>query len=982
MKKVLRILLITIGVILLLLILIPTLFKSRIEATVKEKVNENVYATVDWSRFSLSLFRGFPDLSINLHQVSVVGLGDFEGDTLMGLKRFEFRVNPFSAIRREIMVNSILLDHPLINGIVLEDGSANWDIAMVADTLHVDDITEEMPEAVEEGERAEEEQETQEVAEEVGEEKASSMGLSLKRFAIRKGRVFYNDAVMGVDAAMEDFNLELAGDFSMEETEMKLDVDINRINARYGGIRYMKNGSFGLDLLAAANMVESRYTMLENEIRINGLVLGTEGVVTMLDDGAMEMDLRFFAKETTFQTLLSMVPAVYMQDFESLKTSGSLALEAFVKGTMRDSLLPDASVLFEVKDGYFSYPDLPKDVSDVQIRLAANYDGTDMDRTTVDLERFHLLLGGNPFDIKLHVDHPVSDMHVVGGVDGMIDFATLKDLVPMEDMELEGRLTADLEMDTRMSYIEQERYEEVNLDGLLLIEGVVVETPDIPVPVNLKRVELNFTPRYVDLTQVDLEMGSSDIRMDGKLTNFIPYVFEGSTVSGALNVYSQLLDANELIPADAEDSTMAETTETDDAATTGGEEVLPTEEEELAEVAPDSLAQPAEVKIPENIDFVLALDMKKVIYEEITVENILGKMKVKNGVAYLDGLKMDVIGGEITADGAVDTRGQFAAADLDLGLRGIDIQSSYATFMTVERLAPMAKYCKGKANVNLRLNSLLDASFNPLYESVNANGRLFTRDVKVINSGSLEKISELLGSDKFRELAPNDMDIKFRVKDGRVSVDPFDVDMEESKMTVSGSHGIDMTMDYLMDMAIARSDLGAGANEIINGVAALAAGAGMNVSQSDVIKMKAKITGTFKDPKISTDLSGNKQEAKEVVKEAVKERVTQEVEKVEEQVREDAGEKADKIMKDAQEEADRIMEEARKAGDALVKEAEYQGDELMKEAGSNPVKKFAAQKSADELVRQAEKQSDKLVQEAQIKADEVMEKARAEADRI
>jgi hypothetical protein len=67
MKKVLRILAIVVGVILLLLILTPLLFKSKIETMVKQKVNEQVHATVDWSGFSLSFFRGFPNLSISLH---------------------------------------------------------------------------------------------------------------------------------------------------------------------------------------------------------------------------------------------------------------------------------------------------------------------------------------------------------------------------------------------------------------------------------------------------------------------------------------------------------------------------------------------------------------------------------------------------------------------------------------------------------------------------------------------------------------------------------------------------------------------------------------------------------------------------------------------------------------------------------------------------------------------------------------------------
>jgi len=943
MKKVLRILLITIGVILLLLILTPILFKSKIETTVKEKINESIHATVDWSRFSLSLFRGFPDLSINLHQVSVVGVEPFAGDTLVGLKRFEFRVNPFSAIRKDMLVKSVLLDHPLINGIVLEDGAANWDITEA--------VVEEPEEALEE---------------EPGE--GSSMSVSLEKFAIQSGRIYYKDAAMGAEAAMEDFNLELAGDFSMEETELKLSIDVKGIDARYGGIRYMKKGSFGLDLLAAANMVENRYTMLENEIRINGLILGTEGEVFMMDDGGMDMDLRFFTRETTFQTLLSMVPAIYLSDFESLKASGSLLLEGEVKGVMRDSIMPDVLVKLEVTDGFFSYPDLPKDVSDVQLSLLVDYNGKDMDLTTVDLEQFHLSLGGNPFDATLHVNHPVSDMQVKGELKGLIDFNTLKDVVPMEVMDLEGRLTADVRVNTRMSYIEKEDYEEVDLDGLIMVEGVTVESPDIPVPVELRKLELIFNPRYVDLTGVDLQMGDSDLYLEGALSNFIPYVFKGKTVSGGLKVSSLLLDADELMSENEMEAI--------------AEKDLETEEDILSEEIQDSLAVPVQMKIPENIDFKLDLDLKKVIYDGIEIENILGEVNVSKGVAELSGLQMDLIGGRVTASGAVDTKDEFARADLSLDMLGVDIPMAYSSFVAVERLAPMAKYCKGSANISLKYSSMLDAGFSPLYESIDANGQVFTKNLQVYNTKSFVRLSELLKNEKFKEMTPNDMNIKFRVRDGNVIVDPFDMKYDDSKITVSGLHGIDMSLDYLLDMKIAKADMGAGVNDMMDGISALAAGVGIGIPESDYVKVKAKVTGTFNDPKVSTDLSGNLESGKTVVKEALEERVVDEIKQVEEEVREEASEKADEIIEEAEAEAEKIMEGAREAGEELVKEATKQGEDLVEEAGSNPLKKLAARKLADEMVFQAEKQSEKLLQEAQLKADELMENARAEADRI
>ena len=961
MKKFFRIVLITVGVISLLLITIPILFKSKIEAIVKDQVNQNIHATVDWSRFSMSLFRGFPDLSINLHQISVVGLEPFVGDTLVELKRFEFRVNPFSALSKNIQIKSILLDRPLINGIVLEDGTANWDIALVKEEEVSPVPAQEKPDS------GSETGEGKEIANETSNEK-ESMTISLQRFAIMDGRIYYSDAAMNVEASISDVDMNLTGDFSVKESDIGLVMKLQGIDARYEGIRYMKDGNFGLDLVASANMVDNIYNLKKNEISLNGLVLGAEGNIAMLEDGAMDLDLRFFSKETSFHTLLSMVPAIYLKDFETLKTSGNLLLEGTVHGILKDSLNPDVTLVLQVTDGYFSYPDLPKDVSDVQIKLKVETRGTDMDATTVELERFHLLLGGNPFDLKIRVDHPLSDMHVAGEALGMIDFATLQDVVPLQDVTLSGRLETNLRWDTRLSYIEQEKYDQVSLEGGLMIEDVHIEAPELPVPVELQKMEMVFNPRVVDLVTLDMKLGSSDLHLDGELSNFIPYVFDDQTVSGSLNVTSFLLDANELMPSEAEDSVKDESEEQTD---------IPTEDTQS-----DSLAKPVQIKIPENINFNMKLDMKKVIYEKIEVKNIAGMLRVSEGVAHLEDLSLNVIEGVITTTGTVDTRGEYAEVDVWLDMTGVDIPSSYETFVTVERLAPMARYCQGTANVKMQYQSLLDASFNPLYESINAKGRINTHGLKLYNLNSFVRLSELLKSDKFRNMAPDEVNLEITVKEGRVMVDPFDMNFDDSKITVSGSHGIDLTMDYLLDMNIARSDMGEGANELMKGISALASGAGFQIPESDYVKVKAKITGTFNDPRITTDLRGNLTSSGETVKAVVEERVTEEVEKVEEKARDEASERADKIISDAEVEAQRIIEEAQKAGDELVKEAEVQGEKLIKEAGSNPLKQIAAKRAAEELNRQAKKQSVNLVKEAEMKSSQIIEKAKSEAEKL
>ncbi len=937
MKKLLQILGITLGVILVLLILTPLLFKSKIETLVKEKVNEEVHATVDWSRFSLSFFRGFPHLSINLHQVSVVGVESFEGDTLAGLQRFELRVNPFSAFRKNVEVKSILLESPLINAIVLEDGSANWDIS---DAVIDEDEAEEGAEA-------------------------SSMSVSLKRFAITDGRIYYLDETSDMDASLEGFHMELRGDLSMEQTDLLISGGIDRINAKMEGIRYLRDGVLNLDMIVAANLVENRYSLKENLITLNGLALGVEGEVLLLEDDALELDLKFFSRETTFQTLLSLVPALYLQEFESLKTSGNLQLDGTVSGLMKDSILPDAKLNLQVRDGYFSYPDLPKDVSDVQISLLVDYKGSDMDETLVDLQNFHLLLGGNPFDLRLQVDHPVSDMHVAGKATGRIDFASLQDIVPMEDMSLDGRLETDLRWDTKMSYIENETFEEVELEGFLLIEGMVLESPDIPVPILLETMNMLFSPRIVELKGLDVKMGSSDLHMEGELENFIPYVFAGETVSGRLDVSSNLLNSNELIP-ELEDS--------EKGAELPGDTIVP--------VRPDSLAEPAGIQIPDRVDIKLIVDMKKVLYENIILENMRGEIRVIEGVAGLDKLEMDVIGGHMNTSGWVDTRGEYAEADLKMQMEHVDIRAAYETFVSVEKLIPMAKFCQGTASIEMEYHSLLDNTLVPLFGSIEATGNAYTSGLRFSGLNEFVPLGELLKNEKFNNLAPGEVTVGFTVREGRIIFNPFDMNVDDSKFTVSGSNGIDLSMDYKVDMNIAKSDLGAGANELMQGMTALAAGAGIKIPQSDYIKVIANIGGTFNRPRLTTDLSGNLKPSGETMQEAVLEKITEEVEKVEEEVRDQASEKAEMLLANAEEEAARLVEEARQAGEALVMEAELQGEKLVEEAGSNPLKQVAAKTAAGELKRQAEKKSATLVSEAEIKAAEIIQKARDEAEKL
>src|SRR6266480_99886 len=94
--------LIVIGIIFLLIIaaaiLIPILFKDKIVAKAKEELNKSLNAKVNFGDFSLTLIKGFPNLTFCMDAFSITGINEFQGDTLTYIKTLDVRLNIWDVI--------------------------------------------------------------------------------------------------------------------------------------------------------------------------------------------------------------------------------------------------------------------------------------------------------------------------------------------------------------------------------------------------------------------------------------------------------------------------------------------------------------------------------------------------------------------------------------------------------------------------------------------------------------------------------------------------------------------------------------------------------------------------------------------------------------------------------------------------------------------------------------------------------------------
>ena len=926
MKKFFKILGITVLILLVIIIVTPIFFKNKIMEIAKQQINNTLNAKVDFGSLSLSFIKNFPNASITLKDLYVAGIDDFEGDTLLKLKAFDVRVDIVSAIKMEnINIKGILIDNPVITAKILPNGKVNWDI---------------MKESEEQPEEVVDTTETE-----------FTTKIALKKFEIRNAYIKYIDDSSKMSASLGNLNFLLKGDFSQDFTNLAINTTTESVNFIMDGIRYVKDAGFAANINLDADLKNSIYVLRENNIALNDLNLGFEGSVAMPNENDINVDMKFETKKNDFKSLLSMVPAVYMKDFESVKTSGELSLDGNLKGTYNESGMPNASLNLKVENAMFKYPDLPKSADNIQIDVDLFYDGAVMDNSVVNVNKFHVDLGGNPVDLVLNVKTPESDMNINGKFNINLDLATIADVIPLEGTTLKGKISSGIDFMGYMSYIEKEEYEKFKADGNLTIADFIYNSSDLPKAFKINETAVIFSPKYVEVKSFDAEIGKSDMQLSGKVENFIPYVFKDGTVKGNLDFKSTLLDLNEFL----------------------------SESTEEVEETPEDTVPLTVFEVPKNVDFRLVSNLAKIFYDKLEIENTNGIISIKDGKVILENLSMNTLQGSLKLNGEYNTQ-DIKAPLVDFGIQAnsIDIPSAYNAFGVIQKLAPIARIATGKVTIGMQYTSFLDEHMQPILNSIVGKGNLASSSIGITKSDVFSKLGDALKTKAFDNMILKDVNANFEIKNGRVYVEPFDTKMGQSNLVIGGDQGIDQSMNYNFKVKMPRSVLGDGANEAINNLYAQASAKGLNVTPSENINLDVKVGGTFSDPKISLGAKEGAKQSMSEIKEEIKEEVK---EKVQEEVKKTVGDEAQKIMEQAEKEADIIRQQAREAAENVKKEANANADKLVKEA-KNPVAKKAAEVTAKKMREEGESKANKMVKEADEKANKVIEEAKLKADKL
>ncbi|HLP95345.1 MAG TPA: AsmA-like C-terminal region-containing protein [Saprospiraceae bacterium] len=1010
MKKVLFGLAIFLFLLLGSLIAIPFLFKDEIMAQVKTAANESLTAKLEFQDVNISIFRHFPKLSVGLEGLEITnGPGPFEGVKLVTCERLDVAVDLWSAIFGDkVVINGLFFKKPDIKVYALSNGQANYDITKPDDTpASTTDSGESAPVqleqyGIEDGKILYDDRGLDMRAEMEGLNHTGSgefgatlydlvMKTAIEKLSVNYGGVQYLrnaqanwKATLGADMANMKFTFK-ENDLQVNDLKLLLDGWVHMPETSEDIRMDLKFGTPANTFKSLLSIIPGAYTQDFKDVQANGTIQFAgfaKGTYNEKTYPAFRLDFKVGNADFKYPSLPLGVSNINVDASIALPTSrlndltvnipkfglkvGSNPLEGYfnlktpesdptvdmkLKGTLNlgelskafpvegvqelagiiESNMTVKAAMSQIDQGKYDQVDMAGTFG----MRGITYKSADMPavkinalQTSITPQRVDI----STFDAKLGK----SDLRASGSIDNLLAyFSTNKTMRGnlnfssayfdanewMEPEPADGSVVPNDVEDPASEEAVFDRWD-FTVDGK--IGKLIYDTYDIS---NLTAAG-HFTPNKMDISNFGLKLGgSSDLSGNGQILNAWNYLFDNQTVTGVVNLNSTYFDLNQFM---TEPATAATPAQGATPAAPAAEEIIP---------------------VPENMDMTLNANFGKIKYTTYDLNNLSGKVIVKNSVAKLYDCTADVIGGQIALTGDYNTQNLAKPSfNMDIAMQNMGFRDAFQTFATVKTLAPVAQLIDGKFNTSLSMSGILGKDMMPDFSTLSAAGFLETISAIFNNFKPMNAIGDKLNVAALKQLELKNTKNWFEIKDGKVTVKPFNTQVKDVAMQIGGSHGINSDMDYQVLTKVPRKSLGSAANSGLDLLTKEASKVGVSLAQGEFINVRFDLTGTMFNPKVAMKVLGS--DGQSTIQETATSAATALVDKAKDSLTNVATREIDKAKKQAE-------EAAQKAADSLKRVAERKAQEVADKA-TQEAKNKVGEKAGEVLGTEGQKKVDEV----------------------
>ncbi|WP_216690461.1 AsmA family protein [Hymenobacter siberiensis] len=931
MRKILLGLLALVVVLVVAAIAAPFLFKDKLRAVADKQIAQRVRAKVLYNPadIDVSVFHSFPDLTLDIKNLRIIGLDSFSRDTLAYLPSLRVGLDVMTVIRgQEIKINNVELEQPDLSLRRLKSGLANWDM-IISDSA-----------AAAKG------------------QDTSQVSLAIKKWKLTDGHLRYEDLTLPFRMEARGVNHTGSGDFASNVFDMTSQTTATDLDMSYNNVAYVTDKKLDADVTLNMDLNKSLYTFKDNKFKLNDFPFSFAGAIGLPNATDITYDITFKALETDFKTLLSLVPGAYTDKFKNIETSGKVAFDGFAKGVQNADHLPGYGVNLTVTNGQFKYPELPQAAKNINLTMKVDNPTGVTNDVKINIPKFHLDLGPDPIDGNMAIDG-LNPMKVDGRVKANVNLQEALKVYPVKDLAMRGQFFVDgtakgIYSKTQMpvvnaairlanGYVKSARFpapiENINLSGTVVnttgqVNDTQINLPQFKMVLEGEPLEGRLSAHNIDKPVFDANVrGTVDLT---KITKIFP--LKGMTVTGRVagdiaakgnmadvdagryqNVVasgtvraSNVTYKSKDLPQGVKISSGTAIFNNNQIALQGVNGVAGSSDfaasgtisnylgylftpgqslkgnltvnsrnfnvnewmvdEVSAKPTATGGAAPAKangvLQIPKFFDLVLNSHVDNVTYDNLKLTDAKGIVTVKDQTATLKNLTFNTLGGSFGTTGSYSSK-DLAHPKFDFGLKinNLSFQKAFSAFNTIKTLVPLASQVEGIFGTTFNVSGEMGPDMFPNLATLTGKGVFDVVRAAINQSEVMTKIASLTTLPELKTLLVVDKKIQANIVDGNLVVQPFDLTIGDVKMNIGGSNSLAGVLSYVTSLNVPTGKLGTAMSSQLTRLTGVS-----NIQGTDRVTLGLNIGGTVSSPVVKLTSGSMKDQGKTLVQNVAKQK--------------------------------------------------------------------------------------------------------------
>jgi AsmA protein len=486
--------------------------------------------------------------------------------------------------------------------------------------------------------------------------------------------------------------------------------------------------------------------------------------------------LKDFPVESHITTKMNLAEIKQVVPLDSLDLKGILDLTLDVKGKYAPAkkLFPMAQVTINLKDGAVQTKYYPHPVEKIRLTAVVTNSTGKLADTRIRVDQGSFTFLGNPFEIKGEMADPDNLRYDIFSK-GTIDVAGLYHVFSRKGMDLNGSITTDLHLKGRQSDAMAGKVDRLRNSGKLVLRDIAFSSEYLPKPWIVKSGVFRFENDKIWFEKFVSRYGASDITLNGHLSNVVNYfLVPGQTLKGSFDFKSGNLVVDEFMSQE-------------EPAVTGAPQPG----------AAAANTQTGVIVIPDNLELGLKADLKKISFGKLNISDFIAGIEVKKGILLLKEMKFNLIGCTVGMEATYGSlNANRAFFDFHIKAEDFDIRRAYNEVELFRNLSTSAGKCEGIVSMDYTLKGKLNGAMSPVYPSLEGEGTITLKKIKVMGLKLFTAMSENLGKEKIKSPDLSKVEIKSTIKNNVITIEKTKMKIAGFRFRIGGATNFDGSLNF------------------------------------------------------------------------------------------------------------------------------------------------------------------------------------------